>query len=49
MPRDLATILWRRGRFSIVFEPRDVWLGVFVSPRAVYVCLLPCLPVRWAR
>lgn len=37
------------GRFAAYFEPRDMWLGVYVAPRAVYVCLLPCLVIRWSR
>lgn len=41
--------LWRRGRLSVIAEPRDAWLGLFLGPEAVYVCLLPCLPVRWQR
>jgi len=49
MPRDLSTALWHHGRFWIIFEPRDIWLGVFISRRAVFVCLIPCLPVKWDR
>jgi hypothetical protein len=49
MPRDLSTALWHRGRLWVIFEPRDFWLGVFVSPRAVFVCLVPCLAVKWER
>jgi len=49
MPRDLSTRLARAGRLSLIFEPRDVWLGVYWSPTAVFVCLVPCLPIRWER
>lgn len=35
------------GRLSIYLEPRDVWVGVFVGPDAVYVCPLPLLVFRW--
>ena len=49
MPRDLTTARWHRGRLWLIFEPRDIWLGVFVAPKAVYVCLVPCLPVKWER
>jgi hypothetical protein len=49
VPRDLSTRLLKLGRLSLVFEPRDWWVGVFVGPAAVYVILIPCLPVRWAR
>ena len=48
-PRDLTTALLHRGRFWLIFEPRDVWLGVFIAPKAVYVCVVPCLPVKWER
>jgi hypothetical protein len=47
--RDLSTVLWRRGRLSLVLEPRDLWLGLYVAPGALYVCLLPCVAVRWER
>lgn len=33
----------------IYFQPRDLWIGVYVAPDAVYVCLLPCLVFRWNR
>jgi hypothetical protein len=49
MPRDLAIVLWRRGRLSVLFEPRDIWVGVRVGPSAVQVCLVPCVAVRWGR
>jgi hypothetical protein len=35
---------------ALLWEPRDLWVGVYLDPQAqgmrVYVCLLPCLPVR---
>lgn len=42
---------------SFLFEPRDVWVGLYwksdpildapgVHDFTVYVCLLPCLPLR---
>jgi hypothetical protein len=37
----------RRHRLEIYLEPRDLWIGVFVAPSAVYVCPLPCLVFRW--
>jgi len=49
VPRDTATTLFRIGRLSLVFEPRDVWVGVFFGPGAVYVCVVPCLPLRWEK
>lgn len=48
-PRNLTTVLARLGRLSLVLEPRDLWLGLYVAPGAVYVCLLPCLPLKWER
>jgi hypothetical protein len=48
-PRDLSTGLLRLGRLSLVFEPRDWWIGLYVAPGAVYACLVPCLPLRWER
>lgn len=48
-PRDLSTRLFKAGRLSLVFEPRDLWLGVYAGPDAIYLTLIPCLPFRWAR
>jgi hypothetical protein len=39
----------RLGRLAIYLEPRDVWIGVYVAPAAVYVCPLPLLVLRWDR
>jgi hypothetical protein len=36
-------------RLRIYLEPRDIWVGVYVAPQAVYVCPIPCLVFRWAR
>ncbi len=36
-------------RVQLYIEPRDVWMGVYVAPDAVYVCLLPMVVVRVAR
>ena len=49
MPRDLSTRLFRIGRLSLILEPRDLWFGVYAGPDAVYITLIPCLPIRWAR
>lgn len=39
----------RFGRLAVYLEPRDVWIGVYVAPGAVYVCPLPLLVLRWTR
>ena len=37
------------SRLRVYFEPRDAWIGVYVAPKAVYVCPLPFLVIRWQR
>jgi hypothetical protein len=37
------------GRIQLYVEPRDLWIGVYVAPAAVYVCALPMLVIRWSR
>lgn len=37
------------GRLRVYLEPRDIWVGIYVAPRAVYVCPLPLLVFRWQR
>jgi hypothetical protein len=39
----------RVGRVSIYFEPRDLWVGVYVSRQHLFVCPLPAVVIRWAR
>jgi hypothetical protein len=48
-PRDLSTRLCALGRLSLILEPRDAWVGVFVGPGAVYVALVPFVVFRWER
>jgi hypothetical protein len=38
-----------RAMFKIYFEPRDLWVGMYVdtAKRTVYVCPLPTLVLRW--
>jgi hypothetical protein len=36
-------------RLRIYIEPRDLWVGAYVAPHAVYVCPLPTLVIRWSR
>mgnify|MGYP003396383010 CR=1 FL=1 len=33
----------------LYIEPRDIWVGVYVAPDAVYVCLLPCVVIKIRR
>jgi len=42
-------VLWQRGRLSLLWEPRDLRTGVFLGEKAVYVVLVPCLPLRWEK
>jgi hypothetical protein len=37
------------GRLQMYVEPRDVWVGLYVSPEALYVCPLPLCVIRWSR
>ena len=48
MPRDLSTRLFKAGRLSLVFDPRDWRIGLYIGPDAVCLPLL-CLSVRWER
>ena len=38
-------------RVKLKFEPRDLWLGLYVDTKSwpmllsLYLCLIPCLPV----
>lgn len=36
-------------RITVYFDPRDWWIGVYVSEHSIYVCLLPTAVIRWAR
>jgi hypothetical protein len=35
------------GRLSLYIEPRDIWIGVYVAPSAVYICPVPLLVIKW--
>lgn len=43
---ELKTRLWQRGRVSLWFEPRDLWLGWFHGKDADYIVLVFMLPIR---
>lgn len=36
-------------RLRIYFEPRDLWVGIYVAPNAIYICPVPALVIRWQR
>ena len=36
-------------RLRLYIEPRDAWVGLYVAPKAVYVCPLPFVVIRWMR
>lgn len=46
---DLTTVLWRRGKLSLILEPRDLWIGAYIAPHAIYVALVPLLVLKWKR
>lgn len=37
------------GRLSISFAWYDMWIGLFVTSHAFYVCPLPCVLFKWVR
>jgi hypothetical protein len=39
----------RLGRLSIYVEPRDIWVGLYIAPAAVYVRPLPLIVFKWER
>ena len=34
---------------ELKWEPRDLWIGVFVGVDAVYICLLPTIVIKLTR
>lgn len=34
---------------KVYLEPRDVWVGYFRGDSHHFVCLLPCVVIRWRR
>jgi hypothetical protein len=34
---------------SVYIEPRDWWIGYYRGDTHHYVCLLPCVVIRWER
>jgi hypothetical protein len=45
-PRDLSTILWRCGRFSVIVDPRNLLAGFRLDP-GVIVAHLTVFGFRW--
>ena len=43
--------LAQRGRWALIFEPCDFWVGGYYDreDRRVYLILIPMLPVRYSR
>ena len=42
--------LWtRHGALEVYPEWRDLWVGIYVGPDAIYVCPLPCVVFRFSR
>jgi len=43
--------LWQRGRWALIFEPCDGWVGMYYDreDRELYVILVPTLPLRYSR
>lgn len=34
---------------KVYFEPRDLWVGLYIAPNAFYFCPLPTLVFKWER
>ncbi len=47
----MSRTLWERGRWALIFEPCDCWVGGYYNreTRRVYLILIPMLPVRYSR
>jgi hypothetical protein len=39
----------RLGQLAVYLEPRDWWIGYYRGTSHHYVCVLPCLVIRWNR
>ena len=37
------------NRIKIYFDPADWWIGLYIGPNHLYLCLLPTLVVRVLR
>lgn len=43
--------LWKRGRWALIFEPVDCWIGGYHDrdKRRVYLVVVPMFPLRYQR
>jgi hypothetical protein len=41
--------LYSGRRLALLFEPRDLWVGLYIAPAVYYLCLLPTLVLVWER
>lgn len=39
----------KRGRVEISFEPRDLWIGVYISETGIFIYPLPMIAIRISR
>lgn len=46
MTRRIATMA--RGRVALIWEPRDLWIGLYVAPDRLYFAVLTIV-LRWDR
>ena len=37
------------SRLTVSLAWFDLWIGVFISKDAVYICPLPCILLKWRR
>lgn len=54
-----ALPVYRRWGVRVLWEPRDLWIGVYWNRKTnvgieiecldIYVCLVPCVPIRFTR
>lgn len=45
----MSTRRLRLGRVELYIEPRDIWVGAYIAPDAVYICPLPLVVIKVER